>query len=170
MVRLPTYRPDLPDFGVYARWPAPGISWIHPHDVSTAVRLIPSQRVFERVRFDDSYYHLRYGSLRLRVRPSMWTRVPQLDARVGDQVELLSDFGRFDPGIATITDVFANYSHGGFEFVVRRGNMKLPHRLERDHFRVLTKRYCLRSGHFDHQPARFCPPADIELLDVGNLS
>lgn len=164
------YRPDLPDFGVYAHWPAPGVSWIHPDDVSRVLNLIPSHRVFERVRFDGCYYHLRYGQHRLRVRPTMWTRVPNLDVRVGDQIELLSDLGRFEPGIARVVEVFANFRSGDFEFVARRGNMILPQRLRRENFRTLSVRHRLRSGYTIHQLPKFVPPADLELLDVGDLS
>lgn len=169
MARVSSYRPDLPDFGVFAHWPATGIAWIHPHDIGTALRLIPSQRVFERLRFDGSYYHLRYGQHRLRVRPCLWTLVPVIDVRVGDRIELLSHFGRFEPGIATVSEVLANFNRGGLEFVARRGNMLLPQRLNRDQFRVLAPRHRLRSGHLTHQPPKFCPPADIELLNVGDL-
>ena len=164
-----SYRPNLPDFGIYAHWPTPGYSWIHPHDVSVALRLIPSRRVFERSRFDGTYYHLRYGVQRLRVRPSSWTGVSAVDVRVGDCVELLSDFGRFEPGIATVKEVFASASGEKFEFVVRRGTMVLPTRFSREQFRLLTRRYRLRTGYFDHQLPKFIPPPDAELLDVGEL-
>ena len=169
MLQDSSYRPALPDFGVYTHWPVQGCGWIHPHDIGTALRLIPSRRVFERLRFDGSYYYLRYGNHRLRVRPSMWLRVPEVDVRVGDRVELLSGFGRFDPGIATVTEVLFNSSRQSFEFVMRRGAMVLPQRLGREQFRLLSRRYRLRSSHVSQQPPRFCPPADIELLNVGDL-
>ena len=165
-----SYRPDLPDFGVYAHWPTRGVGWIHPQDISVASRLIPSYRVFERVAYTEPYYLLLYGDQRLRVRPTLWRRVPDLDVRVGDQVELLSDFGRFEPGIATVTEVFANFTRGGFEFVMRRGNMILPQRLERQQFRLVTVRYRLRSGYFPHPSPKYSPPADAQLLNVGDLS
>lgn len=169
MTRVTGYRPDLPDFGVYNHWPAPGHSWIHPHDIALVTRLIPSRRVFERVRDDGTYYHLRYGSIRLRVRPSMWTRVPSLDVRVGDRVELLSHFGRFEPGIATVTEIFAKLEQGDFQFAVRRGNMLLPQRLSREQFRLIATRYKLRSPTFAHRVPKFQPPPDLELLNVGDL-
>lgn len=169
MTRVTSYRPDLPDFGVYSDWPAPGHSWIHPHDIALASRLIPSRRVFERVRYDGTYYHLRYGSIRLRVRPSMWTRVPSVDVRVGDRVELLNHFGRFEPGIATVTEIFARLEQATFEFSVRRGSMELPQRLVRDQFRLLSTRHKLRSPAFTHPVPKFLPPADLELLNVGDL-
>ena len=165
-----SYRPDLPDFGIYARWPEVGCSWIHPQDVAAALRLLPSRRVLERWRFDGTYYHLRYGMRRLRVRPSFWTRVDRVDVRVGDRVELLSDFGRLEPGIATVTEVFASARGESFEFVMRRGAMVLPARFHREQFRVLTRRPRLRTGTFDHQLPKFVPPHDIELLNVGELS
>ncbi|MGN6543619.1 MAG: DUF6960 family protein [Aureliella sp.] len=164
------YRPDLPDFGVYSQWPAPGHSWIHPHDIAVASRLIPSGRVFERVRYDGTHYHLHYGRIRLRVRPSMWLRVPSPDVRVGDRVELLSHFGRFEPGIATVTEIFAKGEHAALEFFVRRRGMTLPQPLSRDQFRLVSVRHKLRSPTFFHPLPKFLPPADMELLNVGDLS
>ncbi len=98
------YRPDLPDFGVYLHWPAAGLDWIHPDDLPVAERWIPSPRVFRRFHYDGNYYHLQYGDSTLRVQPTMWTSVPRIDVQVGDQVELLSQFGQKDPCIATIED------------------------------------------------------------------
>jgi hypothetical protein len=121
------------------------------------------------VRFDGTYYHLHYGSVRVRVRASMWSRVPSLDVRVGERVELLSDFGRFEPGIATVIEVFAKLNEGSFEFVVRRGSMVLPQRLDRQQFRKLTTRHRLRETAFAHPLPKFLPPADLELLNVGDL-
>jgi hypothetical protein len=168
--RVPSYRPDLPDFGVYIHWPAPGFSWIHPHDIALAAQLIPSRRVFQRVRFDDTYYHLRYGRKLIRVRPTLWTRMPMTDVLVGDRIELSSQFGRNDPGLACVVDVLANRQRDGFEYVLRRGEMVLPKSFRRDEFRLLSVRHRLRSGYYAHPAAQYSPPADLERLDVGDLS
>ena len=163
------YRPDLPDFGVYLHWPAAGLDWIHPDDISLAERWIPSPRVFQRVHYDGTYYHLEYGPSRLRVRPTMWTSVPRIDVQVGDQVELLSHFGQKDPCVATIEDIYCQRAEGQVEFWLRRGQMTLPQSFCRSDFRPLALRHHLRTGYYIHQPPRFFPPADLELLKVDSL-
>lgn len=160
------YRPDMPDYGVYLHWPMPGRDWIHPDDVDLAERWIPSPRVFQRFQYDGSYYHLRYGAETLRVLPTMWTTVSKVDVEVGDKIELLSHFGQKDPCVATIVDIFCPRAEGQIEFWLRRGEMTLPQSFARHDFRPLTLRHHLRTGYYIHQPPRFFPPADLELLKV----
>ncbi len=165
-----SYRPDLPDFGVYLAWPAPGLGWVHPDDVGLAERWIPSPRVFERCRFDGEYYHLRYGEATIRVRPTMWTGVSEIDVQVGDQVELLSQFGRQDPCVAWVEDIHCLRAEGQIQYWLRRGQMTLPQSFQRSDFRPIALRHHLRTGYYIHQPPRFFPPADLELLKVESLS
>lgn len=163
------YRPDMPDFGAYLIWPSTGVDWIHPDDLKLAERLIPSQRVFRRVKFDGLYYHLEYGPIQLRVKPTMWTGLPRCDALVGDRVELISHFGQYDPGIATIVDVHCNRAGDRLEFRLRRNEMTLPTVFSRSHFRVLSPRFLLRVGYYMHEPPAFSPPPDLDWLNVGEL-
>lgn len=148
----------------------PGTDWIHPDDVAVAEQLLPSRRVLQRTRFDGTYYHLHYGSSQFRVLPCLWTSVPAVDIHVNDRVEMLTQFGRFEPGLVTVVEVFANFHRGAFEFVVRRGTMLLPQRLEREHFRLLRPRHRLHWPTTSHRQSQFLPPADLDFLDVGSLS
>lgn len=160
------YRPDLPDFGMYLHWPMPGVDWIHPDDIGLAEGLIPGPRVFQRFHFDGVYYHLQYGSSVLRVRPSMWTRAVDIDVAVGDRVELFSHFGQQDPCVATIEEIHCHRAEGHVEYWLRRREMTLPQSFCRSDFRPLALRHHLRTGYYIHQPPRFFPPADLELLKV----
>ena len=101
----PHYRPHLPDWGVYLRAPADGNAWVHPEDLQLAQTLIPSRRVFKRVRWDGEFYHLHYGPHQLRVRPTMWRRTPDVDLEVNQLVELLARSGAHDAGIYRIADI-----------------------------------------------------------------
>ncbi|MCC6507966.1 MAG: hypothetical protein IT423_02590 [Pirellulaceae bacterium] len=170
MQTVVSYRPDLPDYGAYLRWPVAGTDWIHPDDIALAESLIPSARVFRRLQYDGQYYHVQYGTVMLRVRPTMWTQMPVCDVQVGDRVEIISRFGQQDPGIAIVADVLANRSADNYEFRLQRGEMSLPQLFVREQFQLLTLRYRLRSGYYIHQPARFAPPADMVMLNVGDLS
>lgn len=81
-------RVQLPDYGAFLHWPEPGTAWIHADDAVRASDLIPSRRVFCRERFDGTYYHLRYGEARLRIRPVMWLSLESDGFDVGQQVEV----------------------------------------------------------------------------------
>lgn len=160
------YRPDLPDFGAYLRWPEPGLDWVHPEDLVLAEQWIPSPRVYRRFHYDGIYYHLAYGDDVLRVRPSLWTSVSAIDVAVGDRVELFSHFGQKDACVATIQDIHCLRAEGEVEYWLRRGQMTLTQSFCRSDFRPLKLRYHLRTGYYIHQPPRFFPPADLELLKV----
>ncbi len=168
-MKTESYRPDLPDWIMIARWPSPGHAWIHPHDISIATQLLPSRRVFQRVRFDSLFYHLRYGDVTIRVRPCMCQAMPTCDIHVGDQVEILSQLGQYDPGIASVDEVFGNERGDSILFLIRKSGMRLPQYFTREQLRHLSPRYQLRVGYYQHPPARFIPPANLELLHVADL-
>ena len=81
--------PQLPDYGCIARWPEDGQGFIHPHDVSNANRIIPSERVLRREYFDGVFYHVRYGDIWFRLQPCLWLPVQSEGIDIGDQVETL---------------------------------------------------------------------------------
>ncbi len=165
-----SYRPDLPDWGAYLRWPIDGDDWIHPQEVELVRRLIPSRRVFRRSQWDGEYYHLHYGETSFRVRPSMWVRVPDIDLDVGQQVELLSCHQQNDPGIYRIADIYFVPASGQFEYALQGEELRLEHNFSRDELRPLHVKYQLRAGYYDHPPATASIPDDVELLDVGKLT
>ncbi len=165
-----SYRPELPDWGAYLRWPSNGDEWIHPQDVELVRRLIPSRRVFRRSQWDGEFYHLHYGEKSFRVRPSMWVRVPDIDLDVGQQVELLSCQQRNDPGIYRIADIYFVPASGEIEYGLQSEELRLKRKFHRDDLRPLHVKHHLRSGYYEHPPATASIPDDVELLDVGKLT
>jgi hypothetical protein len=165
-----SYRPDLPDWGVYLRWPAEDDAWLHAEDVALARELIPSRRVFRRSAWDGQYYHLHYGANRLRVRPSMWVSVPAIDLEVEQEVEVLYRHGRNDPGIFRIADIFYAPEQREIEFYLYGQSLRLPRKFSRRDLQPLHEQHELRVGYYAHQPPRARIPEDVELLDVGKIT
>ncbi len=165
-----SFRPELPDWGVYLRWPTAGQSWIHTADLAAALKLIPSRRIFQRTRWDNTFYQLHYGAISIRVRPTMWVRVENLDLSVGQQVELLSHHGENEAGVFTISDMLFSPQKQQVEFYLRRRDMTLPKSFTRKDLRPLVVRYQLRTGYFQHQTPTARLPADLDLLNVGDLT
>lgn len=165
-----SYRPDLPDWGVYLTWPETGHGWIHPADLSIALQLIPSRRVFHRTRWDRTFYQLHYGTLSIRVRPTMWVRVEDVDLEVGQQVELLSRDGANDPGVFVVRDLLYCSRTQRVEFALSQRGMTIPRLYLREDLRPLRIAYKLRSVFFQHAPQGSRIPADLELLNVGDLT
>jgi hypothetical protein len=164
-----SYRPDLPDWGVYLRWPADDDLWIHPDDVDLARHLIPSPRVFRRSMWDGQYYWLHYGKLRVRVKPSLWVQVQRIDLEVGQQVEVLSKHGENDAGIFRIREILLVPERREIEFYLRQGDLKIARGFTRSDLRPTYVRYQLRSGFFQHQCPKSVPVQGIDTLDVGDI-
>ncbi len=165
-----SYRPDLPDWGVYLRWPSDGDEWIHHQDVELVRRLIPSRRVFRRSAWDGEFYRLHYGESTFRVRPSMWVRVPDIDLEVGQQVELLSHHRQNDPGIFRIAGIFFVPTTGEIEYALQTDELTLKRRFNRTDLKPLEVKHTLRTGYYEHPPASSQIPDDVELLNVGRLT
>ncbi|RMF40741.1 MAG: hypothetical protein D6753_10995 [Planctomycetota bacterium] len=159
----------MPDCGVYLHWPAEGESWIHPEDVATVRQLIPSRRVLRRLHWDGRYYQLQYGRHRMRVRPTLWTRVEGVDLEVGEQVELLSKMGKNDAGIYRIAEIAFLPQVQQVVYYLQRGDLRMNHPFRREDLRPLHVRHRLRSDFYKFEPPGFDRSADIELLDVGDL-
>ncbi len=164
-----SYRPDLPDWGAYLRWPLDGDAWIHPEDLEAAQKLIPSHRVFRRSMWDGQYYWLHYGNVRLRVRPTMWYPVQPVDLEVGQQVELLSRNGENDAGIFRIREILFDPKRREIEFYLRLGELSISRAYSRSDLRLVHVRYQLRAGFFKHQPPKSLPTQDLNTLNVGNV-
>ncbi|GAB5403802.1 MAG: hypothetical protein Aurels2KO_20330 [Aureliella sp.] len=163
-------RPELPDWGVYLRWPEDGNEWIHPEDVTLATQLIPSRRVFKRTKWDSGFYHLLYGEHFLRVRPSMWTQVPGVDLELGQQVELLAQFGKHDPGVFRIEDILYDNEKHRIEFALNRGEIVLESLFSRSDIKPVFVKHHLRVGYYNHQPPKLSREAPTDSLDVGDLT
>lgn len=165
-----SYRPELPDWGVYLTWPTAGHHWIHPSDLSSALNLIPGRRVFHRTRWDRSFYQLHYGKLSIRVRPTLWVRVDAADLQVGQQVELLARHGANTPGIYSIRDILYCPRKQSVEYSLSQRGMTLPRIFAQEDLRPLRVVHPLRSGFFQHLPQTSKFPLDLDLLNVGELT
>ncbi|MFN3191839.1 MAG: hypothetical protein ACE361_15110 [Aureliella sp.] len=164
-----SYRPDMPDWGAFLRWPEDGEQWICDEDVEVVRQLVPSRRVWRRTDWQDGFYHLCYGETKVRVRPSMWTAAPAIDLEVGQQVEVLSKQGENDPGIFRIREILLTECLTACEYVLQRDEMPLEHVFQRNDLRPIHVRYELRSGYYEHQRPRAQQLESSELLDVGDL-
>lgn len=161
-------RPDLPDYGIYPWWPIAGDEWIHPEDRALAQLRIPSERVWRRELFDGEYYHLFYGSERLRVMPSMWLSVPRQPLEIGDAVEVLSQMGKQEPCIGKIQEKLFLRTIGEIVYVVRRVDYDLPQHYKLDQLKSLQERYKLRTGFYSHQVPVSDPNVAIDYLKIDD--
>ncbi len=165
-----TYRPALPDWGAYLVWPLEGNEWIHPEDRELAERLLPSQRVFTRTLWDGQFYHLNYGTQRIRVQPSMWLKVPDVDLCIDQQVELLHREGQNDPGIFRIAEIFYAPERNIVEYCLHGISLKLDQRFSREDLRPILVKHDLKVGFYEHEKPKSKIPDDVKLLNVGQLT
>ncbi len=142
--------PPLPDYGCFARWPQDGQSWIHPDDVATVTRVIPSERVFKRVSFDKSYYHYRYGNLRFRLRPAMWLRVDAEGLDVGDSVETVGLGLERELFIGEICGMYYVSRKGSLAYRLRRAGNLVPGLFLSHQLRLLKDKATIREGYVQH--------------------
>ncbi len=157
-------RPDLPDDGVYLSWPDAGDHWIHGDDRELASRWIPSSRVLHRVSWDGDYYHLYYGHEKIRVRPSMWLRVPTEPLFVGDLVEVLSHFHSKEALIARVVEKLYSASEHRIEYWLRHREQKLPTPFVLSDLQSLTRRPSIREGYVPHPPPKLAETVSIDYL------
>jgi hypothetical protein len=162
--------PELPDWGVYLRWPTDGQSWICSADLSMALQLIPSRRIFRRTRWDRTYYQLEYGKHTIRVRPSMWLKVAPIDLTVGQKVELRSHFGLNDAGIYTIADILLARGSNEVEYHLNSCSMRLPKSFRRSDLKPLHVTYVFRPSDFANSTPKSTTPSSVDLLQVGQLT
>lgn len=109
-----------PAYGVFRWWPENGDSWIFPADVELVHRLIPGKRVFRRVDTDDNWLQLEYGSIRFRIRSTIWLEVPYEGFDIGDAVEVKSRMGVTEPFVGKIRDMFWNHKKQLIEYFLDR--------------------------------------------------
>ena len=138
--------PQLPDYGCFLRWPENGQSFIHPDDVATATRLIPSPRVLKRVSFDGVYYHYGYGKLRFRLRPAMWLSVRTEGIEIGDQVETIGIGLERDRYVARVWGMYYIQRKGCILYRLRRGQQMVPNLMPSEHLRLITDKSSVRPG------------------------
>lgn len=115
-----------PVYGCFPRWPAEGTSWIHPDDLDVALTLIPSHRIFRREWRGGEYSRLIYGQQTIRARPSLWLVVDPGKYQVGDEVEIRSQLGKRQPGLAVVREVIWNRHTGSAEYQLEYRGLMLP--------------------------------------------
>lgn len=114
---------------------------VHPEDLWLAERLLPGQRIFQKRDLDSEYNLLIYGRHQIRVRPTMWVETPEPPFKLGEQVEVRSQFGRLNPQIARIHQVIWNGRARRIEYELAALGRKIPGR-----FTVADLRSTKRTG------------------------
>lgn len=122
----PIQRPTR--WGVYTTWPEEGLHNVHPEDLWLAERLLPGNRIFQRCDVDSEYNLLTYGRHQIRVRPTLWVETPEPPFKLGEQVEVRSQFGRLTPQIARIHQVLWNARTRRIEFELAAFGRVIPGR------------------------------------------
>lgn len=144
-------RPHLPDYGTFTHWPDKGHARIHPDDIAIVNRLIPSDRVFRRRRFDGVFYEYHYGkSVRFRLRPSMWVPLKYEGFDVGDQVEVLGLGMVRKAMIARIVEMRFNQREQQIQYTLQWADAVQPRPYSADDMRLLTRKVSLRPGTMGH--------------------
>jgi uncharacterized protein DUF6960 len=121
--------PDLktePKYGYFPRWPEDGNDWVHPRDVSLARTHIPSARVFRREGHRGEYLVLRYGVVRLRVKPALWIEVPWEGFDIGDWVEVLSRGQLNTPRTGIIRDMHWDARSRSIQYFIDEAGQPIP--------------------------------------------
>lgn len=144
---------------VFPWWPADGTGWIHPEDIRTARRLIPSQRILTRQRMQGPYNLLRYGKYVLRTLPVMWLEVEVDDYQLRDWVEVRFLGGKNDPGLGQICEMFWDQQRRRVEYQLLQHGQRVPRRFTAEDL-MLVERIPLPEG---EQPVEVpeCPEDDV---------
>lgn len=132
--------PSFPDYGCFPRWPENGQAWIHPDDVATVTRYLPSERVLRRESFDGTYYHYRYGDVRFRLRPCLWLKVAAEGLDIGDQVETIGVGMERELFTAKICGMYFVRRKGRLLYRVCRLGKPVPRLYLADELRLLTNK------------------------------
>ena len=159
----PTDPPALqqfPQYGCFLRWPEDGQGFIHPDDVPSALRCIPSERVLRRESFDDVYYHYRYGQIRFRLRPCMWLQIDTDGIDIGDSVETLGVGMERDLFVAEIWGMYYVRRKGCILYRLRRSGTVVPRLYPAHQLRLLTDKSTVRQGEIDHPVPRWTGERD----------
>ncbi|MEM6779413.1 MAG: hypothetical protein AAF670_17290 [Planctomycetota bacterium] len=142
---------SFPQYGLVARWPQDGQGWIHPADITTVTRLLPSERLLRRDAFDGSYYHYQYGQHRFRLRPCLWLPIGATDGiDVGDEVETLGVGMERELFVGQVVGMYYVRRKGRILYRLRRGDRVMPQLYLHDHLRVLTPKQNVRPSDFEH--------------------
>ncbi|TWU66720.1 MULTISPECIES: hypothetical protein [Crateriforma] len=142
--------PELPQYGIIARWPEDGQSFIHPSDIAAANRCLPSERVLKRFAFDGSYYHYSYGAVRFRLRPCLWLRIRPDGIDIGDQVEVAGVGMQRDLFVASVWGMHFVQRKGCIVYRLRRADSVVPNLYTADQLKRLDVKEKVRPGMTKH--------------------
>jgi hypothetical protein len=142
--------PPLPDYGCFARWPRDGQSWIHPEDVAIVTRVIPSDRIFKRVSFDQTYDHYRYGKIRFRLRPAMWSKIEFEGFDIGDAVETIGRGLERELFIGEISGMYFLKRKGQVAYRLRHNSNTVPGLFLANQMRLLKDKSRIQGGNVKH--------------------
>ncbi|QDT10616.1 hypothetical protein [Stieleria marina] len=151
---------QFPQYGCFPRWPEDGQGFIHPDDVASAVRCIPSERVFRRDAFDGVYYHYRYGSVRFRLRPCLWLKVDAEGIDVGDRIETTGMGLQRELFVATVWGMHFVRRKGCILYRLRKGDSLIPSLYARHQLRLLTDKGTVRAGGVEHPTPQWTGKAE----------
>lgn len=117
----------------------------HPDDMGIATEMIPSDRVFRRIRFDDVFYHYQYGpDVLFRVRPCMWLKLDWEGIDVGDQVEV-SGLGMVrQPMVARVSEMRFKKRSRTIEYTLDNAGVIQPRTYQVHELIQLTEKHKLR--------------------------
>lgn len=124
-----------PKYGFYPWWPENGDDWVHPEDVALARELIPSPRVFRRDGRSGSYVVLHYGSVRLRVRRTLWQAVAWEGFDIGDWVEVLSRGMKNTPRVGVVREIYCHAVSQGLRYLIDDAGQAIPTEFTADDIR-----------------------------------
>jgi hypothetical protein len=101
--------------------------------------MVPSRRVFRRESFDGTFYSLRYGRRRFRIRPVLWLSLPDEGIDVGGQVEVRGLALHAEPMIARVMHVLWNRPQRRIEYLLRSRGMRLHRPYIASELRLVTQ-------------------------------
>lgn len=158
--------PPLPDYGCFEHWPADGVAFIHPDDIATVSRMLPSGRVLCRHRFDDTYYHYRYGEIRFRMRPTMWSKLKHEGIDIGDEVETTGLGLERERFVARVWGMHFVRRSGRILYRLKRADgSEVPKLHLREEFKLLTDKQRIRPGFTQYPVPRDNGTADKIAMD-----
>lgn len=159
---------QFPQYGLFPRWPEDGQGFIHPDDVPTATRVIPSERVVQRVAFDDVYYHYRYGKMRFRLRPCLWTKIDSEGIDIGDSVETIGVGLERELFVAQVWGMYYVRRKGRILYRLRKADTVVPRLYLADQLRLLTDKETVRESDIEYPVPRWTGTADtIEGIELN---
>jgi hypothetical protein len=115
--------------------------WVHPDEQALAEEIVPGYRVFRRepclgqLDRDDGYARLWYGQQSFRAKPIVWLEVEPEGFAVGDRVEVKSEYGKRQPGLATIVEMKWNRYEKRIEYSLRGNDLTLERIYHADELR-----------------------------------